>query len=186
MRGTRSSGPRPSEADPLRLEAAKHEREHAGGRRVEPLEVVDRDEDAAPPRPARARAPCAASDSASRSTPGPDRRGGGHPRAHAVAGAEAPGGPVEHGAEESARPEKAERRLRLRGLRAQDDATARVGAGDRVAPERRLAGPRVALEHERRRPLARAGRGSARSLELGLAADDLGKAPSWGVGRLQD
>ena len=163
-----AGAPGEQERDRLALEPARGERERVGGRRVEPLDVVDRDEQRrrggeraqrVQERRARSRAAPAARRSA--------RPAAARPRARARCGAGSAGellrvDPVAAG--RSAPRTTAAPRRRSAAPRARA-ARARARAVDPRLPQRRLADPRPAGEHERAaaRPRPRGSRGAPRA-----------------------
>ena len=163
---------RSEERHRLRLEAPQEEREHSGGRLVEPLEVVHRDQHAGL---ARQREHAAVRGERERQSIDLPARG--HAKQRTLERASLRGWKrredvVEHRAEQIGQAGEGKGRLRFGALRAKDDAATRLRAGDRLAPEHGLAAARLSLEDERRRPLVEPNDEALDALELVLATDD--------------
>ena len=151
-----TAGPaRDEDADGLAAQAAQRELEHGGGRRVEPLRVVDRRRAPAPtPRARAARRGPRGRSRAGRADGRANPRAGARPRARAASAREAPASVSGRtsssrspsAAYDSCTSPPAGRLTRTRYERACAASTAGV-------PKRRLADPRLALEHERARPV---------------------------------
>jgi hypothetical protein len=176
---------RGDEGDRLRLDAPEDEAEHARGWWVQPLEVVDGDDDALLLRKAREGSERSERDREAIDPPlrlgAQERDLEGAPLGRGQGGES----PVEHWREHVGEAREREGRLRLGGLGAKDDAAAPLRSGDRLAPERGLARARLSLEQECRRPVLHLSEEALDELELGLAADYL-LLGHRGVARLQE
>ena len=176
--------PRHEQREPGR-QPPRREREGLLRRRVEPLDVVDRQQHGAPRRErvqdgdqrgrgrSRVRRLVRLSEQERRFERAPLQR-----RQLALR-------LLERGADEVGDRRVRELRLALRRARLQHAETARIGSPHRLEPERRLADPRLAVEDERGRTFGRAVEEAPGCGELLLAADDRGlHATSRALGRI--
>jgi mannose-6-phosphate isomerase-like protein (cupin superfamily) len=138
-------------ADVLVPQAPHRVRERPGGRRVEPLHIVDGDEHRSCTREASQDVEkCDAGGMGIRRGPLDVLQDESPRERRPLAGCEGVQCVLEHGVEEIAEPRKAQPDLGLRGLRPQHAEPARLGFLHGDPPQGRLAHPGFAFEHERR------------------------------------
>ena len=167
--------PGEEDADGLRLEPPDPVREGCGGGVVEPLGIVDRDEHV----PLLGHEPqCVHDRDAER--PRLERRAGIVPEREgtrergALRGGQRREHDVEYGVEEVADPRERQRGLALHRLRLQHEDPERFSPLDGGPPERRLAHPGVAFEHEPHRTVRHLVEEGVDRLQLGFPTDERG------------
>jgi len=174
QRALQRNAPRDQDADALGTQPPRGVAERSGGGCVEPLDVVDGDEDRGRLGKRAQRAENGNSDGAlvegrpivllEHERTGQGTALGIGKRRECL---------VEYRVEEIAYPRERQRGLALRRTRLEDAKSERFRLGDACRPQGRLPHARLALQHERRRPAGDAAQEVTDGSELELAPDDV-------------